>query len=171
MKGGELRGSEHLIEGKGEARQVASRVDLVSEEFLKLAVRGRCLHDVGHFVSEQLELEVGGVKRVLLKEYLEDGVRAARVLRRNCAEMNFGLGVVPSSLNQRVYRMFEAVAVEVTVGLHPKSFRSIIGGNVRRRKVFLYAVAVAVASGEVERRGREGPYCHEHQEGREWVRA
>ena len=59
MKGGELRGSEHLIEGKGEARQVASRVDLVSEEFLKLAVRGRCLHDVGHFVSEQLELEAG----------------------------------------------------------------------------------------------------------------
>ena len=117
MKGGELRGSEHLIEGKGEARQVASRVDLVSEEFLKLAVRGRCLHDVGHFVSEQLELEVGGVKRVLLKEFAEDGVRAARVLRRNCAEMNFGLGVVPSSLNQRVYRMFEAVAVEVTVGL------------------------------------------------------
>ena len=82
MKGGELRGSEHLIEGKGEARQVASRVDLVSEEFLKLAVRGRCLHDVGHFVSEQLELEVGGVKRVLLKEFFEDGVRAARVLRR-----------------------------------------------------------------------------------------
>ena len=46
-------------EGRAEARQVAGRVDLVSEELLKLAVRGRCLHDVGHFVSEQLELEVG----------------------------------------------------------------------------------------------------------------
>ena len=84
-------------EGRAETRQVAGRVDLVSEEFLKLAVRGRCLHDVGHFVSEQLELEVGGVKRVLLKEYLEDGVRAARVLRRNCAEMNFGLGDLDQS--------------------------------------------------------------------------
>ena len=40
--------------------------------------------------------------------------------------------VVPSSVNQRVYRMFEAVAVEFTVGRHPKSFRSDIGGNVRR---------------------------------------
>ena len=45
-------------EGRAETRQVAGRVDLVSEELLKVAVRGRCLHDVSHFVSEQLELEV-----------------------------------------------------------------------------------------------------------------
>ena len=49
-------------EGRAETRQVAGRVDLVShlvsEELLKFAVRGRCLHDVSHFVSEQLELEV-----------------------------------------------------------------------------------------------------------------
>ena len=34
------------------------------------------------------------------------------------------------------------------------------------------AVAVAVAPGQVEteRRAREGPYCHEYQEGRECLR-
>ena len=64
-------------------------------------------------------------------------MRTAGVLRRNSAEMNFGSGVVPSSLDQRVHRMFEAVAVEFTVGRHPKSFCSVICGNIRRRKVFL----------------------------------
>ena len=50
LKGGELRGGEHLIEGKEEAGDV----DLVNEEILKTAVRGRCLHDVGHFDSERV---------------------------------------------------------------------------------------------------------------------
>ena len=90
------------------------RLLTILEEVLKLAVGGRCLHDVGHSGSEQLEFEVRGVKRVHFKEFLENGVRIAGVLRRNRAEMNFGLGVVD---------------------LHPKSF--CICGNVRRRKVFL----------------------------------
>ena len=71
FKRGELRGGEYLIKGNGGARQVAGRVDLVSEEILKLAVGGRYLHDVGHFGSQQLEFETGGVKRVHLKEFFE----------------------------------------------------------------------------------------------------
>ena len=40
------------------------RLLTILEEVLKLAVGGRCLHDVGHSGSEQLEFEVRGVKRV-----------------------------------------------------------------------------------------------------------